>query len=190
MLWSYAPFFCRKSIPHTTSGKWIQLFPRYGELIHSGRDSVSCDRAQRSPNQSLKGLPLTDLVPSDVEITSFLVQPLLGTIYRCQWGKSVHDQINEVYLSWQCDFYDLHRNTVALWGFFCTNVWLKMFYLFVFFFSFPCASVYFLWTKAHFYTFSQINIWKAFKLLYWTLYAVTTTSNCISALIHYFSVSS
>ncbi len=35
------------------------------------RDSVSCDRAQGSANTSLKGSPLTDLLPSDLKITRF-----------------------------------------------------------------------------------------------------------------------
>ncbi|KAI9535014.1 hypothetical protein NQZ68_007100 [Dissostichus eleginoides] len=45
--------------------------------------SVSCDRAQRSPNPSLKGSPPTDLLPSDLQITRILVLPLLGTVNKC-----------------------------------------------------------------------------------------------------------
>lgn len=65
------------------------LFPRYSELSHSEGDRVSCDRALRCPNPSLKASSVTDLLPSDLQIRCCTVLPFLGTINKCLKGAPV-----------------------------------------------------------------------------------------------------
>lgn len=110
MLYSRAPLWCGKSIPHTASSKWIKLFPRYGNICSFTLGVVFPVIMLGDLQTRLWKVPLRQISFHQIYrlliswFSLLLAPPTSATKEQLGITRSVTCEC----LSWQCGFHLLH----------------------------------------------------------------------------------